>query len=133
MTDNLVKSPRGRAKRTPITTRSRLHVKNKDANYEYRIVNDQDDRIELFKENGWEPVLAKDTQVGDKRVEGTAPTGSVAEISVGNGTKAIVMRIKRDWYNEDQATKAAQIDAIEQTMKEDAKRGNYGNLDLSRD
>ena len=48
MTDNLVKSPRGRAKRTPITTRSRLHVKNKDANYEYRIVNDHDDRIELF-------------------------------------------------------------------------------------
>jgi hypothetical protein len=133
MTDNLVKSPRGRVKRTPIAARSRLRVSNKDANYEYRIVNDQDDRIELFKQNGWEPVDAKDTKVGDKRVEGISPTGSVAEISVGGGTKAIVMRIKREWYDEDQANKAAQVDATEQTMKETAQRGNYGKLEFSRE
>lgn len=133
MAENLVKSPRGRVKRTPIVGRSRLHVKNKDDNFVYRIVNDTDDRVELFKENGWEPVQAKDTQVGDKRVETSGPSGSVAEISVGGGTKAIVMRIKRDWYEEDQAAKAAQVDAIEQTMKEDALRGNYGKLDLTRD
>ena len=133
MADNLVKSPRGRIKRTPISGRNRLSVKNQDPNFVYRIVNDVDDRIDSFKENGWEPVLAKDTQVGDKRVETTASTGSVAEISVGQGTKAVVMRIKRDWYDEDQRAKAEHINAIEQTMKEDAQRDTYGKLDLSRD
>lgn len=133
MTDNLVKSPRGRVKRTPISGRNRLSLQNKDPNYEYRIVNDVADRVDSFKENGWEPVLAKDTKVGDKRVEGTSATGSVAELSVGQGTKAIVMRIKREWYEEDQAAKARQVDAIEQTMKEDAQRGNYGKFDLTRD
>jgi len=133
MAENLVKSPRGRVKRTPIVGRSRLHVKNKDDNFVYRIVNDTDDRVDVFKENGWEPVQAKDTSVGDKRVETSGPSGSVAEISVGGGTKAIVMRIKREWYEEDQAAKAAQVDAIEQTMKEDALRGTYGKLDLTRD
>lgn len=133
MAETIVKSPRGRVKRTPIAGRNRLSVKNQDPNFVYRIVNNVDDRIDVFKENGWEPVLAKETQVGDKRVEGTAPSGSVAEISVGQGTKAVVMKIKREWYDEDQAVKASQIDAIEQTMKEDALRGNYGKLDLSRD
>ena len=133
MAENLVKSPRGRVKRTPIVGRNRISVKNKDDNFVYRIVNDVDDRIDAFKENGWEPVLAKDTQVGDKRVEGSGPSGSVAEISVGGGTKAVVMRIKREWYEEDQAAKAAHIDALEQSMKDDALRGTYGKLDLSRD
>jgi hypothetical protein len=133
MTENLNKSPRGRVKRTPIAGRNRLSVHNKDDNYVYRIVNDVDDRIDAFKENGWEPVLAKDTKIGDKRVEGSGPTGSVAEISVGGGTKAVVMRIKREWYEEDQAAKAKHVDAIEQTMKEDAQRGNYGKIDLTRD
>lgn len=131
--NNLTKSPRGRVKRNPIAGRNRLSVHNKDDNYVYRIVNDVDDRIDAFKENGWEPVLAKDTKIGDKRVETSGPTGSVAEISVGNDTKAIVMRIKKEWFEEDQKTKQAQVDAIEQTMKEDALRDNYGNLSLSRD
>lgn len=133
MSEPIVKSPRGRVKRTPISGRNRLSVKNRDPNFEYRIVNDVDNRVDSFKENGWEPVLAKDTQVGDKRVEGTSPSGSVAELSVGGGTKAIVMRIKKEWYEEDQLAKAAQIDSIEQTMKEDAQRGTYGKLDISRD
>ena len=133
MTENLNKSPRGRVKRTPIAGRNRLSVHNKDDNYVYRIVNDVDDRIDAFKENGWEPVLAKDTKIGDKRVEGSGPTGSVAEISAGGGTKAVVMRIKREWYEEDQAVKAKHVDAIEQTMKENAQRGNYGKIDLTRD
>lgn len=133
MAENLVKSPRGRVRRTPVSTRNRLTVHNKDANYEYRIVNDTDDRVAAFMENGWEIVQAKDIKVGDKRVDNASATGSAAEISVGQGTKAFVMRIPKDWYAEDQSAKAIEIDRLEQTMKEDAQRGNYGSIKTSRD
>jgi hypothetical protein len=133
MAENLVKSPRGRVKRTPVGTRNRLTVHNKDSNYEYRIVNDTDDRVDAFKQNGWEVVDAKSVKIGDKRADTASATGSAAEISVGQGTKGIVMRIPKDWYEEDQRAKADHLDALEDTMKEDAKRGNYGTLSITRD
>ncbi len=133
MAENLVKSPRGRVRRTPISTRNRLTVRNRDANYEYRIVNDIDDRVDAFKQNGWEVVAAKDVAVGDKRVENTSNTGSAAEISVGQGTKAIVMRIPKDWYDEDQRAKSDNITALEKTMKEEAQRGYYGKISNERE
>ena len=131
--ENLVKSPRGRVKRTPVNTRNRLTVHNKDTNYEYRIVNDTDDRIDAFKLNGWEVVEAKDVKIGDRRADAASSTGSAAEISVGNGTKAVVMRIPKDWYDEDQTVKRQNIDALERSMKEDAQREYYGKISTSRD
>ncbi|HET8686210.1 MAG TPA: hypothetical protein VFM18_06045 [Methanosarcina sp.] len=133
MTETIAKAPRGRVKRTPIGTRNRLTVHNKDSKYEYRIVNDVDDRVAAFQQNGWEVVQAKEVSIGDKRLESVSATGSAAEISVGNGTKAIVMRIPKEWFDEDQRAKAAHTDALEQTMKEDAKRGYYGTLSNTRD
>lgn len=133
MSENVTKSPRGRVKRAPVNARGRLTIHNKDSNYEYRIVNDVDDRIEMFKQSGWEVVAAKDIRVGDPRVEAAKPMGSSSEISVGGGTKATVMRIQKDWYAEDQRAKQADIDKLEQTMKEDAQRDNYGSISFSRD
>lgn len=133
MAENLVKSPRGRVKRNNIGTRNRLTVANKDPNYEYRIVNDVYDRIDDFKERGWEVVQAKEVKVGDRRLEDPTNSGSAAEISVGQGTKAIVMRIKKEFFDEDQRAKSDQIDAMEQSMKEDAQRGYYGKITQTRD
>lgn len=129
---NLTRSPSGRVKRTPVGVRNRLSVSNKDPNYEYRIVNDIDDRIEDFKGNGWEVDTSEATKVGDKRVEQPSKVGSANQVSVGSGTKAIVMRIRKDWYAEDQESKQAQIDRTEQAMKQDALSGNYGKLEISR-
>ena len=124
------KSPSGRVKRTPITVRNRLSVKDQDANYHYRIVNDVDDRIEQFKSNGYEVV--ENTKVGDKRVDNASSLGSTSAISVGQGTKAVVMRIRKDWFEEDQSAKLAQVKAVEDTMKQDAKKASdYGSLDIS--
>lgn len=133
MSENITKSPRGRVKRVPVNARGRLTVHNKDSNFEYRIVNDVDDRIELFKQNGWEIVPAKDVRVGDARVEAAKPTGSGSEISVGKGVKATVMRIPKEFYAEDQRTKQDEINVLENSMKEEAQRDNYGTLSLSRD
>lgn len=127
------KAPSGRVQRTPIGTRNVLTVKNKDPNYEYRIVNDVDDRIQQFKDAGYELVPDEATSVGDTRVNKASATGSVKEISVGQGQKAFLMRIKKEWYTEDQARKQQNVTALERATKEKALDGTYGELKFSRD
>jgi hypothetical protein len=127
----IAKSPVARPKRTPIGQRNVLTVDKKDPNYVYRFVNDANERVEAFKLNGWEPVPAGEAKVGDSRVEQASPEGSVTSVSVGGGTKAVLMRIPREWFDEDQKAKHDEIDRLEQTMKEDAQR-EYGGLKGSK-
>ena len=127
------KAPSGRVSRTPVGTRNILTVKGKDPNYVYRHVNDIDDRISMFQEAGYELVQDESVVVGDKRVNAASSLGSAKAISVGQGTKAYLMRIKRDWYEEDQARKLSNVADIERATKEKALDGTYGDLKLSRD
>ena len=117
-------SASARPKRTPISGRNILTVKGKEAGFEYRIVNDSGDRIEMFKDAGWELVDSKDVTVGDRRVDRTTSEGSKAQVSVGGGTKAFVMRIPKEFYDEDQAAKNKRIDALEESMKQKALSGS---------
>lgn len=110
----------GRVRRTPIGARKKLSVENQDPNYHYRVVNVVDGRTEDFIDRGYEIVPAK---VGDKRVDSPSPVGSQSQISVGGGTKAVVMRIRKDWYDEDQKFKQTQVDSLETDMNNAAKRG----------
>jgi len=42
------------------------------------------------------------------------------------------MRIPKEWYDEDQKTKQQEIDAIEASMKSDARKAaDYGKLELT--
>jgi len=129
----LSKEPSGRPQRTPVGQRNILTVKGKDPSYVYRIVNDIDDRIEQYKEAGYEIAAAKAVSVGDKRVNAATPEGSGKQLSVGQGTKAYVMRIPKTWYDEDQAAKLSQVAAVEQATREKALDGTYGEFKLSRD
>lgn len=120
-----------RPKRTPISGRNVLTVQGKEPGYEYRIVNDSGDRIEMFKDAGWELVDSKAVTVGDRRVDRTTSEGSKAQVSVGGGTKAFVMRIPKEYYDEDQKAKADRIKALEDTMKQQALSGSdYGSLKI---
>lgn len=132
--ESIAKSPSGRVKRTPIGTRNVLTVQGKDPNYVYRIVNAEGDRVATFEEAGYELVEAADVRIGDKRINTPSADGSKAQASVGAGMKAYVMRINKDWYDEDQKAKQAQLDALEQSMKETAQNGNYnyGKIEISR-
>lgn len=130
---NQVNKPQGRPQRTPVGQRNVLTVKGKDPNYEYRIVNDIEDRIEQFKEAGYELVLDDAAKVGDKRVDAASSTGSAKVIPVGQGTKAYLMRIKKEWYEEDKQNKLARVAEIERATKEKALDGTYGDLKITRD
>ncbi len=129
----IAKSPSGRVRRTPVGQRNVLTVGNKDPNYEYRIVNDEGDRVEQFKAAGYDVVSASDVTVGDRRITQASTEGSAAQVSVGGGLKAVVMRIKKEWYEEDQAAKIANVDATEASTKIEALKGNYGKLEINRD
>lgn len=123
-----------RPKRAHVTSRSRLSVRNKEPGYKYRIVNvnleSDPNRVEDLIDRGYEIVpSSKVGQVGDKQVGIPSALGSAGQISVGQGTKAITMRIREDWYEEDQAAKQAEVDATEQRA---AKSGaDYGKVEIT--
>lgn len=122
-----------RKKRVPLNSRNRLAVKDQDPNYVYRIVNanlDSDpDRVERFQEAGYEIVPAsKAGQVGDNAVDTPSALGSAGLISVGKGTKAIVMRQLKEDYLEDQRRKEADLKETELRAKRSA---DYGSLDIT--
>ena len=129
------------SKRTPRRSkingaRQRLRVAGKEPGYAYRIVNDIDDRISEFQEDGWEIVSDNKVKIGDKRVSNPTAEGTPKQISVGGGVKAYLMRIKEEFYNEDQATKAEHLDKLEASMKKEAleKFGSVGGkLTITRD
>lgn len=127
--ESIAKAPSGRVKRTPVSGRNVLTVQGKDPNYMYRIVNDDEDRITRFLEGGYELVSDDSVKVGDKRVGNASSMGnSVKELSVGGGKKAVVMRIKREWYEEDQKAKQDFVNQQESTTKQKALSGTYGTL-----
>lgn len=121
-----------RVRRTPVSgKRNVLTVEGKDPNYEYRFVNDNGDRVAIMKEQGYEVVTDSNIKVGDRRVANPTQEGSPVKASVGQGVNAYLMRIKKEWYAEDQAAKQSHIDEIETAMKKEAKEGMYGKLEIS--
>ncbi len=128
-----------RPKRVPLhEQRDKMNVLDQDPNFVYRWVNDVDNgqRVMRFQKAGYEVVQDKPT-VGDPAVDQNLNnTSSVNEKHVGGNTKAILMRIPRDWYDEDQKAKQASVDASELAMRQESL-GKYGEvrgakLDISR-
>lgn len=130
--ESLVKAPTRRVSRSPVEGRNRLTVKGKDPNYEYRIVNETEDRINDFLERGWEFDTNEDVRVGDSRIDDTSSLGRVRQISVGGGIKAVLMRIKKDWFDEDQKAKQEYVKKTEEAMRSNPNDGTYGKVDLTR-
>jgi hypothetical protein len=95
-------------------------------------VNNTEDRIMRFQEAGYEVVQDENVQVGDKRASTASAIGSAKEIPVGGGIRGVVMRIKREWHEEDQAEKQKRVDDVEASIKRKALDGTYGSLEVSR-
>ena len=121
---------RNRVERTPLhEQKDKMNVKDRDPQFEYRWVNDVDNgqRVEKFKLAGYEVVSNKPV-VGDGALEdNTNKTSTVTEKFVGRNTKAILMRIPKDWYAEDQKAKQRRVDATEAGMRQEALR-QYGEI-----
>ena len=102
----------------------KLHVpeEKKDPAYVYRHVNDVGDRVEMMKENDWD-VAPMDGQSVTSR--------HVGEAGAGTPSKAVLMRKRRDWYEDDQKEKRKQLDDIETAIKGGAGSQLAGEKDLA--
>jgi hypothetical protein len=79
-----------------------------------RWVNDQEDRINMFKEAGYTPVVGNaDTSTPDARDPNKI--GSIVRKHVGGGTYAVLMEIPEEFYKEDQEAKQHRVDEIEES------------------
>ena len=105
-----------RPKRTPLGSRNRLSFGKQDPNFVYRVINDQDDRLIHAQEAGYEYVTG-DEPLGDKRAAEGGKVDSRVSKPVGNNTRGYLMRIPRDYYNEDQDAKMKKVDETEQLLK----------------
>lgn len=123
-----------RVVRKPLSQRGPQAISgNKNPEYEYRFVNDTGSRLHNFQQAGYEFVTGDELSVGDSRVNDASDLGSNKRVISNDGTTSYLMRIKRDWYEEDQQAKAQQIKEQEAAMKQEAAQGMYGKLNLSRD
>lgn len=128
------KSPAsGRPKRQSLTTRNRLRIKNMDPNFVYRIVNDVEDRVEIMKDLGYEVVSADEVKVNDRRADIGAAIGTASTLALGQGMRGVVMRMPKEWYEDAQKEKMADVSRLEQTLKPKKSDGMYGSVEFSRD
>lgn len=115
--------------RVPVSgPRDVLKIYGEDPNYVYRFVNDVNNRIARFQRGGWD-IVTDDLEVGAPRVGVPESEGTPVKVSVGSGVQAYLMRIRREWYEEDQAAKQRAIDDTEAAMRaESNKDGMYGKI-----
>lgn len=125
-------APSKRTKRVPLgRPRNVLSVLDQDPNWQYRWINDKNDRIARAKEGGYEPVLGGH-RVGDTTFDGgqNPKFGSAVAKQVGGGVWAVLMRIPRELYEEDQKAKMDALLDAERQMVRDANNadGRYGGV-----
>lgn len=124
-----------RPTRIPVGMRPKLAVVGKDPAYAYRFVNDTPGRIDMFKQGGWELVTNQEVDVGGNRAEESSAIGSHANVVVdgGNGMRAYVMKIKKEWFLEDQAAQAEYVDSLERDqLSVNVNDGEYGSIKIDR-
>ena len=114
-----------RPKRTPLGQRNRLSFGAQDPNYVYRVINDQDERLMQAQEAGYEFVTG-DQPLGDKRAAEGGKIDSRVSKPVGNGVRGFLMRIPKEYYEEDQNAKLSKIEDLEKALKPNTAKGEYG-------
>ena len=106
-------------KRVKLGTRNILSAPKK-AGFVRRFVNDTGDRIQMFKDAGWN-VVDDVNKVGDPKLGKPTSIGSSANPHVGGGQRAVLMELPEEIYSADRAESQAEITKIENEMKRNSK------------
>lgn len=125
-----IRKQEGKKKRIPVSgRRDVLTASGKEKGYTYRWVNDDGSRIPEFKEGGYEAVIDRSMVIGDSSTSSPSTLGAHITKNVGQGVTAHLMRIKDEFYQEDQIAKARVVDQKEESLKEDMNKlsGAYGS------
>ena len=113
-----VKSEQPR-KRIPLGSRNILTAPKK-VGFVRRFVNDTGDRIQMFKDAGWNTV-DDGSPVGDSKIGRPTNIGSATNPSVGNNQRAVLMEIPEEIYEADRAESQAKISEVENQIKRNSR------------
>lgn len=131
MTEKTVnKAPSGRPKRQPVGHRNRLAVADKDPNFVYRWVNanaDGGDRPAILAESGYEFVEKSATRKANIRVQDASVLGSYETTPGGGGDTMVLMKQRKDYYDEDQQAKQTRVNETEAAQLK-TPEGFYGKV-----
>ena len=109
-----------------------------DPGFMLRWINDEGGRIDASIKGGYEYVLNKnDIHIGEGIETGNSDLGSrISKVvdktpRMGEPRRAYLMRIKREWYEEDQNKKLAHVEGIDAQIKngdlgKEKQEGFYG-------
>jgi hypothetical protein len=108
--------------------------------YIRRVVNDDKDRIKRFEAAGYEVVRGPVENASDGQVGRASQIGDAVTRPVGQGMQGVLMEIPKEWYDEDQADKQSEIDAMEDSMRRRFRKstnpneedGVYGKVDIGK-
>lgn len=110
-------------RRVPLgVPRTKLQVP-KLPGYQLRWINDRGNRIHLAKNAGWDFTTPEEVgPVGDAPESNNSDVGSriswpVGTKDDGSPMRAYLMKIKEEFYREDQAAKQKEVDKIDAAMK----------------
>lgn len=126
MSEAAKRPDRSKATRVPLGQRNRLTYNNLEPGWNYRVITDKNDRLRLAQEGGYDFVLSKD-KLGDDRVATASPMDSRVSTPVGGGSTGYLMRIKDEWFAEDQASKEAHLKKTEEQIIPDPTQDQYGH------
>jgi len=127
--------------RVPVAAdRAPLAVKGLDySKYKYRWVMDKDDRIPTFLEGGYEFVNKNDASLAEPAInDGSGIDNRRSKAAGGESDKRLyLMRIPKEFWEEDQKLKQKEVDATEATMvhpsgKVKSAGVDYGSITMNR-
>lgn len=121
-------------KRVPVGLRDPMALSQElDPNFNYRFVRNTRGRIQKFEEGGYEMVTG-DIRIGDPNIAKATNMGSAFSINSGDSEDRVyLMRIPKEYYDEDQKVKAEKIDEVEAQLKQRPKdQGLEGEIKLNR-
>lgn len=109
----------------------RFTDKSMDKNYATRWVNDEPSRIMHLQERGYEFVRWDEVEkVGDKSINNVTHDSEYVSKDVGTWgggrMTAYLMKIPREYFEEDQQEKQKEVDEIERQLYPQKKPGFYG-------
>ena len=105
-----------------------LSVEGKDPEFEYRIVNDKPGRIAQMESRDWEIATGEEKLIST--FDSSTDDGSVKSRHVGDGMQGVVMRIRKEWLDEDRAEQAKRIDRVDKTLQPKDVKNGYGKVEV---
>lgn len=111
-----------------------LNERNLDPAFKYKWINDEKDKLRIYKDAGFVHVYESEKiAVGQRSIDNAENPDSVVSRYVGMGVTAYLMKQPIEFAKEDAALRAANIDRLEADMKRSlnsGKDGQYGNVEI---